>query len=83
MSLALIFACLWVLVAALVAFMPMKIQMIVGLPLLIAALGIIGWIGARHGVGLAAIGVFAVISMFRKPLVYYWRKLINKNEGDA
>lgn len=83
MSAPLILACLWVILAVFVAFMPLKIQMIVGLPLLITAFGLIGWLGARHGFWVAVLGLFAVISMFRKPLVYYGRKITRKFEDQT
>lgn len=80
MSLPLLFACLWVVAATLVAFMPMKIQMIVGLPLLAAALGLIVWLSIAHGLLLGALGLAACLSMFRKPIAYFWRKVSGRQQ---
>ncbi len=80
MSLPLILGALWVLAATFVAFLPMKYQRMVGLPLLLAALVLIVWIGIAHGPWLAALGLFAFLSMFRKPLMYFWRKATGKAE---
>ncbi|MCP5038873.1 MAG: DUF2484 family protein [Rhodobacteraceae bacterium] len=80
MSPVLILAGLWVIAATIVAFLPMKYQRIVGLPLLFAALALIVWMGLEHGIWVAAIGLFAFVSMFRKPLMYFWRKATGKLE---
>lgn len=81
MSLPLLFACLWVIIAAIVAFLPMRVQMIIGPVLLLAAGGLIGWIGVRHGIWIALLALLACLSMFRKPLFYYGRKLMTRG-GD-
>ena len=78
MSIPLLLAALWVIAATFVAFLPMKYQRIVGLPLLIAALGLIVWIGVAHGSFLAVLALAAFASMFRKPLSYFWRKAMGK-----
>ena len=74
MSLPLILACLWVFAATAMAFMPMKTQMKIGFPMLASAVGLIIWIGAVHGFWLALAGLLAVLSMFRKPLIYFGRR---------
>lgn len=79
MSGALIAACLWVLAATLVALLPMRWQFAPGLVLLVAAPGVIVWIGIAHGALVAVLGMAAFVSMFRNPLRYLWRRA----RGDA
>jgi hypothetical protein len=45
--------------------------MVPGIALLLCAPGLILWIGATHGWGWAAFGLFAFLSMFRNPLRYF------------
>lgn len=80
MSLPLLFGCLWVIVAAVVALLPMRLQYPPGIVLLIAAPGLIVWIGMQHGWPWAAFGLFAFISMFRKPLAYFARRFAGKGD---
>lgn len=79
MSAAMVAACLWVVGATLVAFMPMRRQFAPGIVLLIAAPGVIVWIGFVHGAWVAVLGAAAFVSMFRNPLRYFWRRA----RGDA
>ena len=58
----------WILAASLVAALPMRRQFAPGFLLLLAAPVLVAWIGAVHGVLPAAFGVFAFLSMFRRPL---------------
>ena len=64
----------WVLVATTVAFLPMRWQVPPGIVLLIAAPVIIAMLGIEHGWMLALAGTAGFVSMFRKPLLHYWRK---------
>ncbi len=73
MSMALIFGCLWVLVASIVAFLPMRRQYAPGLALLVLAPGLLGWIAVEHGGGVMVFGLFAFVSMFRNPLIFLIR----------
>jgi hypothetical protein len=73
-SLPLILGCLWVLVAAVTAMLPMRLQRYPGIPLLLAAPVLIVWIGMAHGWWWSAIGLAAFVSMFRRPLIYFWRR---------
>ena len=73
---ALIAGALWVIASAIVAMLPMRHQYGPGICLLIAAPILIIWIGAEHGRVFAAIGVFALLSMFRRPLIYFARKAL-------
>ncbi|MCB2114795.1 MAG: DUF2484 family protein [Rhodobacteraceae bacterium] len=71
-------AFLWVVAASIVAFLPMRVQMIVGLPLVAAALALIVWLALAVSpwIGVAALAAF--VSMFRKPLGYFAKKLIGR-----
>ncbi len=74
MSLSLIIGCLWVLAAAIVALLPMRRQYVPGVALLLAAPALLGWIAWEQGGWLFAAGLFAFVSMFRNPLIYFWRR---------
>jgi hypothetical protein len=69
-----IIGCLWVVAATVVALLPMKHQYVPGVTLLIAAPFLIGWIGWTYGWWVGAIGLFALLSMFRNPLRYFYRR---------
>jgi Protein of unknown function (DUF2484) len=74
----LIIGCFWILAAAVVAMLPMKRQMVPGLALLISAPFLLVWIGWVHGWIWLAIGVFAFVSMFRNPLLYFLRRAMGR-----
>lgn len=76
MSAPLIFGILWVLAATVTALLPMRHQYAPGLSLLILAPVLVAWISAVHGAWIAAFGLFAVLSMFRRPLVYLARQVL-------
>lgn len=74
MSLSLTIGCLWVLLAAVVALLPMRRQYVPGIALLVAAPVLLGWIARDHGEWIFVAGLFAFLSMFRNPLIYFWRR---------
>ncbi|HID68316.1 MAG TPA: DUF2484 family protein [Roseibacterium sp.] len=76
MSLALILACIWVIASAIVAMLPMRLQFPLGVPLLIASLPLVAFVGYTHGWIWTAIVLAAVVSMFRNPLRYFAKRLI-------
>jgi Protein of unknown function (DUF2484) len=76
MSLPLILGALWVVAAAITAMMPLYYQRFPGIPLLVAAPILLVWIGMTHGWLWTAFGVFAFLSMFRRPLNYLIRKAL-------
>ena len=76
MSAPLIFGALWVVAAAVTAMMPLQLQRYPGLPLLAAAPVLLIWIGLEHGLLWTAFGLFAFLSMFRRPLNYLIRKAL-------
>lgn len=77
MSLTLILCCLWVLAGTITAFLPMKYQPWPGIPLLVAAPVLIVMLGREFGIWMVAAGLFAFVSMFRRPLFHYLGKLRN------
>ena len=78
MSTPLILGFLWVLASAIVAMLPMRQQMVPGSALLIAAAILLVWIGWAHGWVWLAIGLFAFLSMFRNPLIYFARRALGR-----
>jgi hypothetical protein len=78
MSLPLILGALWVIAAAVVAMLPMRRQMLPGVALLVSAPALLVWIGWTHGWFWLAFGVFAFVSMFRNPLLYFLRRALGR-----
>lgn len=78
MSTPLILGCLWVLAATVTAMLPMRRQMVPGLALLAAAPVLLLWIGWVHGWLWLAVGLFAFLSMFRNPLLYFLRRALGR-----
>ena len=76
MSLPLIMGCLWVIAATITALLPMKQQMVPGMTLLVLAPVLLVWIGLTHGLLWVGLGVFALLSMFRRPLIYFARRAL-------
>jgi hypothetical protein len=78
-SLPLTLGCLWVLIAAVTAMLPMRLQRYPGVPLLLAAPVLIVWTGVVHGWWWSAFGLAAFASMFRRPLIYLWQRARGKH----
>jgi hypothetical protein len=78
LSTPLILGALWVVAATITAMLPMRRQMIPGVALLIAAPVLLVWIGWAHGWLWLAFGVFAFLSMFRNPLLYFARRALGR-----
>ncbi len=70
MSLPLILACLWVIVGALAATLPGRLQRIPASFLFFSAPALLIWIGATHGYIWTLAGLIAFASMFRRALIY-------------
>ncbi len=75
MSASVISAALWAVAATIVALLPMRRQFAPGLALLIAAPGLILWLGAQHGWGWSLVAALGFVSMFRRPLAYLARRM--------
>lgn len=82
MSPSLLIGCLWVVAAAITALLPMKRQFPPGIALLIAAPFLLIWIGATQGWLWLAVGLFAFVSMFRRPLIYFGRRALGLTVTD-
>ena len=78
MSTPLILGCFWVLASAITAMLPMRRQMVPGIALLIVAPFLLVWIGWVHGWLWLALGLFAFVSMFRNPLLYFLRRALGR-----
>lgn len=78
MSLALTLACIWVVASAIVAMLPMRLQFPLGLPLLIASVPLVAFVGYTHGWIWTLVILAAVISMFRNPLRYFAQRAFGK-----
>jgi len=81
MSTSLIMASLWVIAAALVAMLPMRRQFAPGIVLLIAAPFLLVYLGYQHGGWIVLAASVAIISMFRRPLFYMGKRLIQRVRG--
>ncbi|MCB2127874.1 MAG: DUF2484 family protein [Rhodobacteraceae bacterium] len=78
MSTIAILACLWVLAATAVAFLPMRWQIAPGLALLLSAPVLIAFVIGQTNLWIGLAASFAVISMFRKPLIYLAKRLAGR-----
>ena len=78
MSLSLIIGAIWVVLSAIVAMLPMARQFGPGFFLLFSAPFMIGFIAYEHGILIAGVGLFAFLSMFRRPLIYLTRKALGR-----
>lgn len=74
MSLGLILGCFWVLAAAVTAMLPMRAQMVPGITLLAATPVLLGLIAWQNGAIWFVIATLAFLSMFRNPLIYFYRR---------
>ncbi|WP_181366412.1 DUF2484 family protein [Albidovulum aquaemixtae] len=76
------FACLWVVAATVVAFLPLRYQMPLGFILLASALALVAWLAVETNPWVALAAIAAVVSMFRKPLLYGIKKAKEKSAPD-
>lgn len=67
-------AVFWALAATATALLPMRFQIVPGLALLLSAPALIVWIGYEYGWFWTIPAFLAFASMFRNPLIYFWRK---------
>lgn len=74
MSAALLTAALWTIAATITALLPMRLQYAPGLTLLLLAPGLIAWLGIVHGLWIAVAGLLGFVSMFRNPIIYFYRR---------
>lgn len=76
MSTSLILGCFWVLASTITAMLPMRRQMVPGVALLLAAPILLWFIAMDYGVWVFALTLFAALSMFRNPLIYFARRAL-------
>lgn len=76
MSVPLTLACIWAVLATIVALLPMRLQMVPGLALLVMAPVLLVWIGWEHGWVWAAVAALGFLSMFRRPLFHFARRVL-------
>ncbi len=81
MSLSLIASAVWVVCASVVAFLPLRYQRPPGLLLLLIAPVLIWLLCRDFGLPAASFGLFALLSMFRKPLTYLLRRSFGGTES--
>jgi len=74
MSLSLILACVWAVIAAFTAMLPMRKQYIPGIPLLIAIPFLLAFLGYQHGPWPVLLVTAGIASMMRNPLIYFYRR---------
>ncbi|SDJ94605.1 DUF2484 family protein [Aliiruegeria lutimaris] len=67
----LVLGCIWVLLGAATAMLPIRYQTLPGLALLLSAPWLIWQIGSEYGWLPLLLAIAAVLSMFRKPLRYF------------
>ena len=77
MTTSLYLACFWAIAATFVALLPMRLQYVPGVSLLLLAPLLMGYLAYEHNVWIVLLAFAAVISMFRRPLVYYIRQFYN------
>jgi len=76
----LLWACVaWVFAATGVAMLPMRHQYVPGVALLIAAPLLIFWIAIAVTWWAGVLALAAFVSMFRKPLRYFWARARGQN----
>ncbi len=81
MGTPLVLAFLWVVAATVVAFLPMRLQVVFGFFLALSAIALIVWLSVSLSpwIGVAALAAF--VSMFRKPLGYFARHLTGRGRA--
>lgn len=71
---SLLAAILWVFATTGVAMLPVERHYVPGRILLFVAPFLLVWLGIDLGWGAVAFGLFAVASIYRRPIRYYWGK---------
>lgn len=72
-------ACLWVLAATVVAFLPMRRQYAPGFVLLGLAPVLMVWLSLTYGFWVGAAAFLAFLSMFRRPLIYFVKRALGQH----
>ncbi len=83
MPLSLTLASVWIIAAAVVAMLPMRWQYVPGIALLVLAIPLMVMVGREVGWIWVAVVLFAVLSMYRNPLIALLRYLRRRLGGAA
>ena len=83
MSLSLISAAIWVLAVTVVAMLPMRLQWVPGVALLLVAPVLLGWMAVDHGPWGIVVGGLAFLSMYRRPLGYLARRILDRKTEET
>lgn len=83
MNLPILFACIWVIAATAIAFLPMRWQIVPGLVLLTLVPVLIVWLYLDGQVWIAAFALLGFLSMFRRPLRYFLKRAMGKGTQPA
>ena len=78
MSLSLLLTCGWVVAVTTLAFLPIRLQIIPGLIMLLIAPILIWMLAQDFGWLAVALFMFALVSMFRRPLIYFIKRLLGR-----
>lgn len=74
-------ACLWIIAGAVVAFLPMRFQVVLGLILLVLSVPLLFLLARDFGWVAVVAGLAVIGSMFRKPLAALLRHAIGKGRA--
>jgi len=83
MTLSLLLACIWAILATITAFLPMRLQYVPGLTLLILAVPLLVFISVQHSVWVVLAALAGLVSMFRRPLWFLGRHLLRRLKEGA
>ncbi|MEM7723334.1 MAG: DUF2484 family protein [Pseudomonadota bacterium] len=83
MPLSLILACLWVVAATITALLPMRYQYAPGLTLLILSVPLMVFVGLEVDWSWAALILLAILSMFRRPLMFFAGRARARMRGEV
>lgn len=78
MTLSLLLACIWAILATITAFLPMRLQYVPGLTLLVLALPLLVFIGVQHSAWVVLAALAGLVSMFRRPLWFLGSHLLRR-----
>lgn len=81
MTLSLILTIFWILTVTALSFLPMRRQYVPGICLLLFSPVLIWMLATDFGWIAVGLFLFALVSMFRNPLRYFAKRLLNRGKG--
>ncbi len=75
-----VLGCLWVLAVTAIAMLPMRRQFVPGIVLLMLAPVLIWMLWQEFGWMVGCFGIFALFSMFRRPVRFYTKKFLGQGD---